>query len=101
MKREADVKRRVKQLLDERNIWWMMHVPMGMGVQGIPDFLCCVHGKFVAIETKFGGGKLTAWQERQLDLIEKAGGAVLVVTERNLPYFENWLDNLILRYQKK
>lgn len=91
MKCERDVKERVKSILNDLGIWWFMYVPTGYGEAGIPDFLCCVRGRFLAIETKFGKGKVTALQARQMREIEKADGVALVVNEHNVAELEKGL----------
>ncbi|TVR98840.1 MAG: hypothetical protein EA406_05505 [Rhodospirillales bacterium] len=84
MKKEADVKREVKKILDDLGAWWFMPVPVGYGKQGVPDFIVCLNTRFIAIETKYGSNKLTAWQERQIDGIDTAGGWTFVINERNI-----------------
>lgn len=44
------------------------------GTSGIPDIICCYKGRFLGLETKLPGGKLTALQRRALDKINAAGG---------------------------
>lgn len=85
MKKEADVKEAVKEILRsyEPHVWWYMPVQNGFGVRGIPDFIACVNGKLLAIETKFGRNPLSEWQKVQIDKIRGAGGIPLVVTEKN------------------
>ena len=84
MKNEADVKSEVKKILKSLGAWWFMPVQTGYGVQGIPDFIVCLNGKFVAIETKYGGNKVTAHQAMQMEKIENASGTALIVDEKNL-----------------
>lgn len=89
IKNEAGVKLRVKEILTATpNCWWYMPVQTGYGAQGIPDFIICLGGKFIAIETKFGSNAVTAWQEKQLESIHTAGGVVFVVREDDLPALE-------------
>ncbi len=80
---EGKVKAAVKKLLKERGIWFYMPVQNGMGVVGIPDFVCCWQGKFLAIETKAPGNinNLTANQERRLYEIHQAGGIAVVIDD--------------------
>ncbi len=80
---EARVKDAVKKLLKERGIWWYMPVQNGMGVVGIPDFVCCNKGSFLAIETKAPGKRNnpTPNQERRIMEIHQAGGAALVIDD--------------------
>ena len=44
------------------------------GTSGIPDIICCYKGRFLGLEAKLPGGKLTALQCRALDRINAAGG---------------------------
>jgi len=46
---------------------------------GIPDIICCLDGKFIAIEVKRIGGKTTPLQEYELSKINKAGGKAKVI----------------------
>lgn len=41
---------------------------------GIPDIICCYKGRFLGLEAKLPGGKLTELQKRALDKINRAGG---------------------------
>lgn len=73
---EGRVKDAVKKVLKELKIWYFMPVSMGMGVVGIPDFICCYKGKFIGIETKAPGklDNVTANQMKVGEAILKAGG---------------------------
>ena len=88
MKKEADVKKRVKEILTELGAWYYMPVPTGYGVQGIPDFIVCYEGLFIAIETKFGGNKCSKWQEIRLREIDEHGGLALVIDETDVERLE-------------
>ena len=83
MRSEADVKKKVRAVLDKLRpaLWWYMPVQTGYGVRGIPDFVVCFAGRFIAIETKDPAGKnsLTALQTLQRDAILEARGQYLVV----------------------
>ncbi|NVN99274.1 MAG: VRR-NUC domain-containing protein [Geobacteraceae bacterium] len=78
---EAKVKADVKRLLKSMNIWYYMPVQNGMGVVGIPDFICCWKGEFVAIETKAPGKikNVSANQQARMAEIKRSGGYTLVV----------------------
>ncbi len=80
---EARVKRDVKKFLAERGAWWSMPIGSGFGKSGVPDFLVCHQGRFIAIETK-APGRLknpTAMQDIQLAAIRDAGGVSVVVDD--------------------
>lgn len=81
---EAKVKKDVRAILDELNIYHFMPPANGFGRAGIPDIILCANSKFGAIECKAGKGKTTALQDRELDRIEAAGGFVYVARETNL-----------------
>lgn len=85
---EGKVKARVKKLLKELDAWYCMPRGTVMGRSGIPDFLICLHGKFVAVETKSLGNKPTALQQMELSSINMAGGCAWVVNEANIENFE-------------
>lgn len=80
---EGRVKAKVKLWLDARNIWYFMPPANGFGRSGIPDFVCCAKGKFLAIETKAPGkrGNTTELQDREIAAIHKAGGAAIVIDD--------------------
>ena len=91
---EAKVKKRIKKLLAEYNVYYAMPIGTMFGNSGVPDFLCCVRGRFLAIEAKAGKGRTTALQEKHLKDIREAGGVALVVNEDNL----DELEKLLCRY---
>ena len=80
---EGRVKKRVKEWLKARGAFYYMPVSNGMGAVGVPDFLCCLKGRFIAIETKAPGKRsnLTPNQEQRIKEIHSAGGAALVVDD--------------------
>ena len=85
---ESKVKAKIKDLLAKYNVYYAMPVGSMYGNSGVPDFLCCVKGHFVAIEAKAGKGKTTALQDKNLHLVEKAGGSSLVIREDTLDLLE-------------
>jgi pantoate kinase len=86
---EAKVKTKIKAILKAHSIYYAMPIGTGYGNSGVPDFLCCVNGKFVAIEAKAGKGEATALQLKNLSDINKAGGYTLIIRENNLEYLTN------------
>jgi pantoate kinase len=86
---EAKVKAKIKKILTEHNVYYAMPMGTGYGNSGVPDFLCCVNGKFVAIEAKAGKGMATALQLKNLSEINKAGGYTCIINETNLDYLTN------------
>ncbi len=80
---EGRVKKAVKEWLDEHGAYWYMVVPTGYSRAGVPDFLVCLDGRFVGIETKAPGklGNTSPNQKRELAQIRKANGVALVVDD--------------------
>jgi pantoate kinase len=78
---EAKVKAKIKDLLKAHNVYYAMPIGTGYGNSGVPDFLCCVNGQFLAIEAKAGNNKPTALQEKNIRDIRNAGGIAMVVNE--------------------
>jgi hypothetical protein len=85
---ESKAKAKIKAILKFHDIYYAMPIGTGYGNSGVPDFLCCVNGKFVAIEAKAGKGQATALQLKNLQAINKAGGYTCIINETNLDYLE-------------
>jgi hypothetical protein len=97
MRKEGDVKTEVKRVLATYGdkVWWFMPVPTGFGVQGVPDFVCSLRGRFVGIETKFGSNGLTKFQIKQMDAIIKTGGMHMVINEHNVKDLTAVIDGIM------
>jgi len=78
---EGKVKAQVRKgLRPIARLWEFMPVQNGMGKAAL-DFLLCVNGHFIAIETKAKGKKLTTRQEHTKAEMEAAGAKVFVVDD--------------------
>jgi Holliday junction resolvase len=91
---EGKVKAKVKKILEKHGdrVYYAMPVAGLYGKAGVPDFLICFYGKFIAIECKAGRGKTTALQDKNLDQINTAGGIAIVVNEANLDTLPDLLE---------
>lgn len=81
---EARVKNKIKVYLKSiPNCWFFLPVSNGMGSMGIPDIMCCIAGRMVAIECKAPGKEknVTALQDRTLTAIREAGGVAFVASD--------------------
>jgi hypothetical protein len=78
---EARVKQGVIKLLKELGAWYYMPVPNGYSKMGVPDFLICYKGVFIAVETKAPGKKnnTSPMQRREIAAINTAGGFAVVI----------------------
>jgi hypothetical protein len=93
---EGKLKQQVKKVLDKHGVWYYMPVQNGMGVTGIPDFICCDNGRLVGIETKAPGKHPTPNQIRIGDQITGHGGVWFVVHDADEveQYFSSKESNL-------
>lgn len=73
---EKKVKEKLKLHLKALGAYFFMPVQMGMGATTV-DFLCCIEGYFVGIETKAPGKTPSLRQRLTLQEIENAGGISL------------------------
>jgi len=85
---EALVKKRIRKILEDSHTYFAMPIGTGYGNSGVPDFLVCYQGDFIAIEAKAGKGKTTALQDAHLAKIRGAGGIALVINEDNINELE-------------
>jgi hypothetical protein len=85
---ESLIKAQIRAILKKHNVYWAMPIGTGYGNSGVPDFLCCVNGLFIAIEAKSGNNKPTALQNKNIREIQDAGGVALVINETNMADIE-------------
>jgi Holliday junction resolvase len=81
---EAKVKDKVKKILKQHGVYYIMPATGGYGASGVPDIICCFKGYFFGIECKAGRNTTTALQESNLQKIRAAGGRAIVVNEDNI-----------------
>ena len=53
--------------------FWKEHGSV-YGTNGVPDIICCYKGRFLGLECKLPGGRLTKLQKRAIEKINRAGG---------------------------
>jgi hypothetical protein len=92
---EGKVKKRVRDILDvfcaNHAGYYFFPPANGYGRQGIPDVICCIQGRFVAIECKAGKGMTTMLQDRELEHIREAGGLTFLINENNVDTLHAYL----------
>jgi Holliday junction resolvase len=81
---EKKVKEAIKRALKKYKVYYFMPATGGYGRSGVPDFICCAKGKFLAIEAKAGDNQLTALQAKEIESIREAGGVALVFNEETV-----------------
>ena len=78
---EGKVKAAVNKVISKyKKIYRFMPVPYGYGKSSL-DYLLCVNGRFVAIETKAPGKAPTKRQNTIAEEIEAAGGTVFIIDD--------------------
>ena len=80
---EKIVKDKVVSVLKSEEVYYFFPATHGFGRSGDPDIVCCVNGKFLAIECKAGNNKPTALQIREIESIRRNQGVAVVVDETN------------------
>ena len=77
---ENAVKRRIRKVLKDYKVYCFAAAAGPFSVHGVPDIICCVNGKFVAIEVKAPGKvkSVTKNQRYHLATIKENGGYAIV-----------------------
>ena len=75
---EGKVKDTIKIVLKRMGAYYHMPVQNGMGKPSL-DFICCIRGRFVAIEAKADGGHMTLRQELTIKEMKEAGAIAIIV----------------------
>ena len=73
---ERDIVAAIKKYLASLGsdvFFWKEHGSL-YGTSGVPDIICCYKGRFLGLEAKLPGGRLTELQKRALEKINRAGG---------------------------
>ena len=73
---ERDIVTAIKKYLASLGsdvFFWKEHGSM-YGTNGVPDIICCYKGRFLGLECKLPGGRLTELQKRTIEKINRAGG---------------------------
>lgn len=89
---ERTVKDRIKKILKRHHCWYTMPFQSGYSQTGVPDFIICHRGRFIAVEAKAGNNRPTALQVAQMDAIDFSQGLALVINENNLDLLEHVLE---------
>lgn len=81
MTEERKIKEKIKKYLKTNCPNAVVYFPIAsrFSQSGASDILCCINGKFVALEVKTPIGKVTALQELFIQQVREAGGVAGVV----------------------
>lgn len=78
--KEKQIENQIKKWLEQQGYWWMKVHGDLFQKAGVPDILACINGRFVGIEVKRPGGKVSALQEYNIEQIRASGGVAFVAT---------------------
>lgn len=86
----------IKYLKSIDKCWYCKVWGGGFQKSGIPDLLCCINGKFVALELKAENGKPSALQVYNIDKINKSGGLGYILYPSQFEEFKKEIELLCL-----
>lgn len=76
---EKNFENKIKKYLDSKGIWYVKFFANAYTRRGVPDILACVNGRFLAIEVKAEGGRLSELQVVEMNRICDSGGVSMCV----------------------
>lgn len=87
---EGRIKDKVRAMLKAHKVWYFLPGNNGYGKSGIPDFVCCVGGRFIGIECKADASKRPTELQMKCaaDIINAGGRWFLVYDDESLAQAE-------------
>ena len=82
---EKQYENKIKRFLTENGAWFVKYFGCGFTQSGIPDLLCCLNGRFIAIEVKADKGKPSPLQIHNIEKIRESGGIALIAYPKDFP----------------
>ena len=95
MAQEKQFEMKIREFLKEHGCWVVKYFGNSFSQNGIPDLLCCVNGRFVAIEVKAENGKPTKLQEVTVRKIKDAGGIAMILYPEQFESFKGLILSLL------
>ena len=95
MAEEKNLENKIKTYLKSKGVWYIKIWGSMFTRSGIPDILCCINGKFVAIEVKSSIGKMSKLQEYEVEKVQKSKGLFYCVRPQNFNEFKKEVENLL------
>ncbi len=85
---EKQFQKQVTDFLHSQNIYYVKVWGGGFQRAGIPDLLCCIRGKFVALELKTEKGTPTVLQKYNIFKIQESGGFARILRPSEFAKFK-------------
>ena len=79
---EQKIKKEIKDYIESIGGYWVAVTGGPYSKPGDPDMVVCLDGKFIGIEGKVHGGKLSEIQKMRKEDIENAGGIHIIGRSR-------------------
>lgn len=95
MAQEKRFEMQIREFLKEHGCWVVKYFGNSFSQNGVPDLLCCVNGRFVAIEVKADNGKPTKLQEVTVRKIKDAGGIAMILYPEQFESFKGLILSLL------
>ena len=95
MAEEKNLENRIKKWLTEKGCYWVKYFGCAYTRAGVPDLLCSVKGKFVALECKSSVGRLSELQKHELAKVQKSGGLAYCVSPKNWEEVKQDIEKII------
>lgn len=93
--REKNFEEKIKKYIDSLGGYWVKFHGNAFTREGVPDLLCCINGKFFAIEVKGDGGKASKLQEYEIERIKNAKGLAGVYYPKDFPRLKEEIEGLL------
>ena len=91
---ESDLKKKIKDFLDDRGAFWSMVTGGAYSKPGDPDMVVCYKGHYIAIEAKAPNGVQSPEQKTRQKQIEKTHGIyILAYSVRDVERELNSIDS--------
>lgn len=97
MGEEKRFEEKLKRYCRSRGIWYLKTYSDGVQRAGVPDLICCVAGRFVALELKSQKGRASVLQIHEIEKIKDAGGYAEVVRPDDYEKITDTLDRMIVK----
>lgn len=95
MAQEKNFENRIKKWLEEKGCYFVKQFGCAFTKSGVPDLLCCVNGRFVAIEVKAENGTTSYLQDHNIAKIKEAGGVAVVVKPSQFDELKDLIEKLM------
>ena len=92
--KEKAFENKVKAFLKKDGCYFVKYFGCAFTQAGVPDLLCCVGGRFVAVELKSENGKPSNLQIYNIEEIKKSGGIAFVLYPQNFEEFKTVIRKL-------